>query len=76
MVKTYLDTVGRTSVSFRAHNLVDEFRDREVVITYDYSIVAALRKPLVVFASSMGLFVAAWLIGGVELGFSNMPQKK
>ena len=68
--KTYLDTVGRTSVTIKARNFVDEFRDREVIVTYDYPLSAALRKPLVVFLSMVGVFVAGWVIGGIEIGFS------
>ncbi|KAL1894741.1 dolichyl-diphosphooligosaccharide--protein glycosyltransferase subunit 1 [Sporothrix stenoceras] len=68
--KTFLDTVGRTAVVIEARNLVDEFRDREVIVTYDYSLVASLRKPIVIFSSVLGLFVAAYLIGTVELKFS------
>lgn len=68
--KTFLDTVGRTAVVIEARNLVDEFRDREVVVTYDYSLLSSLRKPIIVFSSVLGLFVAAYVIGGVELKFS------
>ncbi|KAL2109757.1 hypothetical protein VUR80DRAFT_2052 [Thermomyces stellatus] len=68
--KTYLDTIGRTSVTIKAKNLVDDFRDREVIVTYDYPLSASLRKPLVVFLSMMGVFVAGWVIGGIEIGFS------
>ncbi|CAK7273847.1 dolichyl-diphosphooligosaccharide--protein glycosyltransferase subunit 1 [Sporothrix epigloea] len=68
--KTYLDTKGRTAVTIEARNLVDDFRDREVVVTYDYSLLASLRKPLVAFASVLSLFGAAYTIGNVELKFS------
>ncbi|CAK7267074.1 dolichyl-diphosphooligosaccharide--protein glycosyltransferase subunit 1 [Sporothrix epigloea] len=68
--KTFLDTKGRTAVIIVARNLVDEFRDREVTVTYDYPLLASLRKPIVVFASVLSLFVAAYLIGNVELKFS------
>ncbi|KAF4842743.1 Dolichyl-diphosphooligosaccharide--protein glycosyltransferase subunit 1 [Colletotrichum siamense] len=64
--QTYLDTVGRTSVTLKAQNLVDEFRDREVIVTYDYSVASALRKPLIVFASMVFVFVAAWVVGGLN----------
>ncbi|KAK2028678.1 ribophorin I [Colletotrichum zoysiae] len=64
--KTYLDTVGRTSVTLKAINLVDEFRDREVIVSYEYSVVSALRKPIVIFSSTVVLFVAAWLVGGLN----------
>lgn len=68
--KTFLDTVGRTSVTLKARNLVDEFRDREIYVSYDYSITAALRKPLVVFGSMVAVFVGAWAIGTLDFAFS------
>ncbi len=69
--KTYLDTIGRTALTIKARNLVDDFRDRELVVTYEVPFIASLRKPLVVFASTLAVFVAAWVIGGVELKFSS-----
>ncbi len=62
--------MGRTAVVIEARNLVDDFRDREVVVSYDYSLLASLRKPLVVFTSVLGLVVVAYIVGGVELKFS------
>lgn len=69
--KTFLDTLGRPALTIKAHNLVDDFRDRELIVSYDYSLSASLRKPLIVFVSMVGLFVAAWVIGGVEVKFSS-----
>lgn len=68
--KTYLDTVGRTAISIKARNLVDEFRDRDVIISYETSLFDALRKPFIVFASMLSVYVAAWAVGKVEVGFS------
>ena len=68
--KTYLDTLGRTSVTIKAQNLVDEFRDRDVIISYETSLMDTLRKPIVVFGSVMAVFVAAWAAGQVQVGFS------
>lgn len=68
--KTFLDTIGRTTLVIKARNLVDDFRDRELIVTYDYPFTAKLRKPLIVFASMFGLFVTAYIIGGVEMKFS------
>lgn len=68
--KTYLDTLGRTAVTIMARNLVDEFRDRDLIISYETSLLDTLRKPFIVFASMMAVFVAAWAIGKVEVGFS------
>ena len=68
--KTYLDTLGRTTLTITARNLVDEFRDRELIVSYEYPFAAGLRKPLVVFVCMLGLFVTAWVVGGVEVKFS------
>ncbi|PFH60204.1 hypothetical protein XA68_11333 [Ophiocordyceps unilateralis] len=68
--KTYLDTMGRTMVTIKARNLVDEFRDRDLIISYEASVADALRKPLIVFSSMLALFAAAWAVGKVEVGFS------
>lgn len=67
--KTFLDTIGRTALIIKARNLVDDFRDRDLVITYDYPLAAALRKPLIVFGSAVAVFVSAWLVGHLELKF-------
>jgi len=69
--KTFLDTTGRKALIIKARNLVDDLRERELVVTYDYSFFASLRKPFIVFASMVGVFVATWLIGGVEMKFSS-----
>ncbi|KJK79052.1 hypothetical protein H634G_05867 [Metarhizium anisopliae BRIP 53293] len=68
--KTYLDTLGRTSVIIKAQNLVDEFRDRDVIISYETSTFDTLRKPFIVFASMMAVYAAAWAVGQVEVGFT------
>lgn len=68
--QTYLDTLGRTSVTIKARNLVDDFRDRELIISYDASLLSALRKPIVVFSSMLAIYVAAWALGKVQMGFS------
>jgi oligosaccharyltransferase complex subunit alpha (ribophorin I) len=71
--KTYLDTIGRTSVTIKARNLVDDFRDRELIVFYETSLLTTLRKPFIVFASMMAVYAAAWGVGMVETGFS--PSK-
>jgi oligosaccharyltransferase complex subunit alpha (ribophorin I) len=68
--RTFLDTLGRTALVIKARNLVDDFRDRELVVTYDVPLLASLRKPLVVFGSAMAVFVGAWVVGNVELKFA------
>lgn len=72
--KTFLDTVGRTALILKARNLVDDFRDRELIVTYDVPFLASIRKPLVVFGSVLAAFVAAYVIGGVELKFASKSK--
>jgi oligosaccharyltransferase complex subunit alpha (ribophorin I) len=67
--KTYLDTIGRTAVTIKARNLVDEFKDRDLIIYYEVPSAMTLRKPLVIFASFLTVYAAAWAIGKVEVGF-------
>ena len=68
--KTYLDTVGRTVLTIKARNLVDDFRGRELVISYEYSFFDSLRKPLVIFASTLSVFVGIWAISQIDVKFS------
>jgi oligosaccharyltransferase complex subunit alpha (ribophorin I) len=70
---TFLDTIGRTVLVIKARNLVDGFRDRELVVSYDYPLLASLRKPLVVFGTAMAVFVAAWVLGNIDMKFSSKP---
>lgn len=69
--KTFLDTVGRTVLVIKARNLVDDFRDRELIVSYDVPLMADIRKPLVIFGSMVATFVAAYVIGGVQLKFTS-----
>ena len=68
--KTYLDTLGRTAVSIRTRNLVDDFRDRDIIISYETSPLDTLRKPFIVFGSMMAVYAAAWAVGLVNVGFA------
>ncbi|KAH8676500.1 oligosaccharyltransferase alpha subunit [Tricladium varicosporioides] len=65
--RTFMDTTGRTALTLTAVNIVDDFRDRELVVTYDYPVLAILRKPLVIFLTTMSLFAAAWGIGSLDV---------
>ena len=65
--KTFMDTLGRTTVKLTAMNVVDESRDRDVIVTYDYPLLAAFRKPLIIFAGVMAVFVTAWGIGTLDI---------
>ncbi|RWA14631.1 hypothetical protein EKO27_g445 [Xylaria grammica] len=70
LVRTYLDTIGRTVLTIKARNLVDELRDRELIVSYEYSTAAALRKPFVIFSSTMAVFVGIWLLSKLDVSFS------
>jgi oligosaccharyltransferase complex subunit alpha (ribophorin I) len=70
IVRTYLDTVGRTVLKIKARNLVDDLRNRELIVSYDYSTAAALRKPFVIFTSTMTVFVGIWLLSKLDVSFS------
>lgn len=63
-----MDTVGRTTLTLHALNIVDELRERELIVTYDYPLLAAFRKPLVIFGSLLALFAASWVIGSLDVG--------
>ena len=63
-----MDTTGRTALTLTAINIDDGFRDTALIVTYDYPLLAGLRKPLVIFTSVFGLFVAAWAIGSLDVG--------
>ncbi|KAI1264294.1 oligosaccharyltransferase alpha subunit [Xylariaceae sp. FL1019] len=69
-LKTYLDTFGRTVLTIKARNLVDELRDRELVVTYDYSTAMALRKPWIIFTSMMTVFAGLWFVSKIPVSFS------
>ncbi|KAK4162563.1 Dolichyl-diphosphooligosaccharide--protein glycosyltransferase subunit 1 [Cladorrhinum sp. PSN259] len=72
--KTFLDTIGRTVLVIKARNLVDEFRDRELVVSYEVPLLASLRKPLVVFGSAVAVFVSAWALGTLDLNFASSKK--
>ena len=63
-----MDTTGRTTLTLTAIKLVDEVRDRELIVTYDYPLTAGLRKPLVIFTAVLSLFFATWAIGSLDVG--------
>jgi oligosaccharyltransferase complex subunit alpha (ribophorin I) len=65
-----MDTQGRTMLTLTARNVIDEVRDRELIVTYDYPFLAGVRKPLVIFASVTALFVAAWGVGSLDVGIT------
>ncbi|KHJ35969.1 putative oligosaccharyltransferase alpha subunit [Erysiphe necator] len=65
--KTFMDTIGRTTLTLAAKNIFDNQRDQELIVTYDYPLIATLRKPFVLFSGFLSLFVGAWLAGSLDL---------
>ncbi|KAF2152588.1 Ribophorin I [Myriangium duriaei CBS 260.36] len=65
--RTFMDTLGRTTLELVALNVADEARDRNVVVTYDYPFLAGFRKPIVIFSSILGLFGAAWVVSQLDV---------
>lgn len=64
--KTFMDTIGRPTVSLTAINLFDDFRGRDLIVTYDYAWTAGLRKPIVISLGVFALFAAAWVVGSID----------
>ncbi|KAA8574652.1 hypothetical protein MFRU_030g00430 [Monilinia fructicola] len=65
--KTFMDTVGRTTLILHSYNVVDDLRDRELIVTYTYSFLAGIRKPIVIFFSVLSLFVTVWGVGTLNI---------
>ncbi|KAI9733963.1 MAG: dolichyl-diphosphooligosaccharide--protein glycosyltransferase subunit 1 [Cirrosporium novae-zelandiae] len=64
--KTFMDTIGRTQLKLRASNVIDEDKDKTLIVTYEYPAGAMYRKPLTVFASTLALFGAVWLLSCLD----------
>jgi oligosaccharyltransferase complex subunit alpha (ribophorin I) len=64
--KTFMDTVGRTTLTLTAINLVDDFRDRDLVVSYEYPWTAGYRKPVVLTLGAFALFVFVWAVGSID----------
>ncbi|KAJ5179919.1 hypothetical protein N7492_003129 [Penicillium capsulatum] len=66
-LKTYMDTLGRTTLTLEVDSLTDEARDAQLVVTYDHTFADALRKPLTIFGGLLSVFAAAWLVGKLDV---------
>jgi oligosaccharyltransferase complex subunit alpha (ribophorin I) len=69
-----MDTTGRTALTLKAINIVDEFRDRELIVTYDYPFLAGFRKPIVIFITMISLYTAAWGIGTLDISIKGKKR--
>lgn len=64
--KTFMDTLGRTTLTLSASNVVDELREIDVLVSYEYSLMSAMRKPLNIMTGFCSVFVVAWLLSLVD----------
>lgn len=71
---TFMDTLGRSTLTMTAMNVVDELRDRELVIAYDYPFAARFRKPLTIFAGLLAVFAVSWVIGNLDVSIGKKKQ--
>ena len=75
--KSFMDTLGRTVLTFNAINMVDEVRDAgvEVLVTYRYTTISALRKPLSLVVGVFTVFVVAWAVGRVDTSIGRKEKR-
>ena len=57
-----------------AMNVVDELRDRDVIVTYDYPFAARFRKPLTIFAGFLVIFGVSWVVGNLDVRIGKKKQ--
>ncbi|KAF2147550.1 uncharacterized protein K452DRAFT_241098 [Aplosporella prunicola CBS 121167] len=74
--KTFMDTLGRTTLKLTALNVVDEWRGRDLIITYDYPWTEAFRKPLTIFLGMLTVFTAAWALGSIDTSIGGRQKAK
>ncbi|KAG9238699.1 Ribophorin I [Amylocarpus encephaloides] len=72
--RTFMDTTGRTALTLTAINIVDDYRERELIVMYDYPLLAGYRKPIVIFSSVLVLFITAWGIGTLDVSIKGKKR--
>ncbi|KAL4934991.1 hypothetical protein BDV06DRAFT_141228 [Aspergillus oleicola] len=65
--KTFMDTLGRTTLTLTVKGLTDEARDSQLVVTYDYSFWDGLRKPITMTVGLFSVFAALWAITNIDV---------
>ena len=65
-----MDTLGRTTLKLTAMNAVDEARDKDIIVTYEYPFAAAYRKPITIFAGILAVFVTTWGISRLDVSIA------
>ncbi|KAK9247176.1 Ribophorin I [Lipomyces tetrasporus] len=70
LLKSHLDTVGRTVIKLTAENVVDEHRRNDLYITYTYSSASSLHKPIIVSAAIAAVFFAWIILGRIDVSIA------
>lgn len=73
--RSFMDTIGRTTLTLTALNIVDEIRDRDLIVTYDYPFSAQLRKPVTIFAGVVLIFVVSWVVGNLDISIGKKQTR-
>ncbi|KAI9685059.1 MAG: dolichyl-diphosphooligosaccharide--protein glycosyltransferase subunit 1 [Bathelium mastoideum] len=66
LYRSYMDTIGRTTLTLVAQNVVDSLRDSDLYITYDYPWTAGFRKPMTIFTGLVAVFGVVWAFGQLD----------
>ena len=69
-----MDTVGRTELTLTAINVVDELRERDLIVTYDYPAFAKFRKPLTIFAGLVAAFVTVYVVATLDVSIGKKQK--
>jgi oligosaccharyltransferase complex subunit alpha (ribophorin I) len=69
-----MDTLGRTTLTITAVNVVDDLRDRDLIVRYSYPFAARLRKPLIFFAGLATLLVVSWVVGNLDVSIGRKEK--
>ena len=70
-----MDTLGRTTLTLTAINVVDEARNTEVIVAYTQPPFSQFRKPLTITAAVFAVFVGAWVVGGLDWSIGGAGKK-
>ena len=71
-----MDTVGRTTLNLVAINVVDELRERDLFVTYEYPSSAKFRKPLTLAGGLLVVFALSWVVGNLDVSIGKKQKQK
>lgn len=58
---SYLDTTGRPTITLHSEKCSGEYHSKDVIVSYKYSTVDLIQKPLAVAGIALALFVVLGL---------------